>query len=296
LARLADRDVLVAYVNVQKAADAEVKRLLTDAYRDINRQLRLIEASDNTSAALLRMRLLATKREILERQAELYDKIGDVVQRRRKAAAARAIQVAGRYDQDVFNAIGETELGREVSRNFEQTELRSIDAAIARMTKSRTSLSTRVYRARAWADERLERRINSALARGLSADQLAAEIRDFINPRTPGGQRYAALRLARTEINNAFHAMSIQAAIDKPWIDKVEWHLSRSHPRPDECDALAGRMFAPEDTPPKPHPQCLCYITPVVDMSAESDEAFLDRLVEGDFDDFLKSFGVEHGL
>jgi hypothetical protein len=71
----------------------------------------------------------------------------------------------------------------------------------------------------------------------------------------------------------------------------MKWHLSKSHPKADECDAYAKGgtkgmgegIFRPQDIPRKPHPHCYCYVTPVV---MDEDE-FLDKLVGGQFDTYL---------
>lgn len=287
----APRDVAAAYAAVQRAADADVLRILRDAYKDVNGQISRLPRGD-----LRRDRLLAIKQSLLLQQSEIFDKVGKVIEARRTQAAARAIRVSGRYDQILFDAVGAGDLGRALSRAMEETESRTVAAAVARLNGSSVPLSARVVRAGEGNTRALERRINSALARGLTAEEFAREIRDFIRPDTPGGRRYAALRIARSEINNAFHAIMIDAARQKPWITKVNWNLSTSHPRPDECNELAGRLYAPEDVPRKPHPMCLCYITPEIDTSREAEEDFLDALVSGDMDDFLDQFALQHNL
>jgi hypothetical protein len=254
------QEVLQAYVRIQRAADADILRALRDAYKDVNR--RLGQMSRAGAGPLEQARALAIKKAILDAQADLFERTGKVVERRRVQAAARAIQVSGRYDEAAFAAVGRERDARALAEGLEATEARAIDVVEARLSgASRQPLSERVYRAQVWSSGVLERRVNSALARGLNAQEFAREVRDLVNPNTPGGPRYAALRLARTEINNAYHAMAVRAAQLKPWINKVEWHLSKSHPkRPGKieiCESLAGRLFVPTEVPLKPHPQCV---------------------------------------
>jgi hypothetical protein len=281
---------LRAYAHIQRAADREILAALKEAYRDVGRQLSALGRSRAAQASLERQRLLAIKKAILEAQAEFYDRAGKVIERRRVEAAARAIQVSGRYDEAAFSRAGRTEDLRALSESLEETEARAPDALVARLTGSRVPLSERVYRTQAYTQGLLDRRINSALARGLNAEQFAREVRDLVDPNTPGGVRFAALRLARSEINNAYHAMAIRAAELKPWVTGMEWHTSDSHVRPDECDRLNKEVFSPpENTPRKPHPQCMCYVTQVIGDPEKSDEEndddFLDDLVGGLFDD-----------
>ena len=286
------QDALRAYVTIQQAADKEILRALRDAYKDVNAQLARMSRAGVSD--LDRARALAIKQSILLAQADLFERTGQTIQRRRVQAAARAIQVAGRYDEIAFAAVGRERDARAVAEGLEATEARAIDAVEARLGgASYVPLSERVYRTQVWSSGVLERRINSALARGLNAQQFAQELQPLVNPNTPGGPRYAALRLARTEINNAYHAMAIRAAQLKPWVTKVTWHKSKSHTRKDICDELDGQKFKPEEVPRKPHPQCLCYITPDVD---EDDDAFLDALADGDFDEFIDSFARRQGI
>lgn len=287
------RAELVAYASVQRAADADILRVLRDAYKDLNRELQKLARSGDASSMLKRQRLQAVKKSILEAQADVFRRTGKIIEARRVEAAARAIRVAGRYDEAAFAAVGRADAARALARGLEQTEASSVERAVARLTGSHVPLSRRVYRTEAWLSGRLERRVNSALARGLSAEDMARELREFVNPNTPGGVRYAALRLARTEINNAYHAMSIRAAQQKPWITKMEWHTSDSHARKDICDSLNGRFFPVDEVPPKPHPQCICFVTPVID---DNHEAFLDELVSGGMDAFLNDVAQRHNL
>jgi hypothetical protein len=99
------------------------------------------------------------------------------------------------------------------------------------------------------------------------------------------------MRLARTEINNAFHAMSIQAAQEFPWTEAVEWHLSKVHePQGCKCERYAEqREFAKDAVPDKPHPQCMCFVVPKT-MGWNS---FENQLKSGAFDGFYeKKYGT----
>jgi hypothetical protein len=136
------------------------------------------------------------------------------------------------------------------------------------------------------------RTVERLLARGASAKEIALATRALYEPSVPGGVSYAAMRLGRTEINNAHHSTTIRLTRDQPWVTGYKWNLSRSHPKPDPCDALAfgssGRGFGPgeyskQDAPSKPHPQCLCYLTV---LQVDRDE-FLNSLVGGRYDKHL---------
>jgi hypothetical protein len=163
---------------------------------------------------------------------------------------------------------------------------------LTRLTKSKIPLSRRVYKSGAMASGALDRQINSALARGASAKELADGVRKSINPSTLGGVSYAAMRLARSEINNAFHVMSIENAQEVPWTDEMEWHLSKVHKKnpSDECERYAKKKTYPADKVPlKPHPQCMCYVTP----KSVGWKDFKSELKSGKYDDYFeKKYGM----
>jgi hypothetical protein len=129
-------------------------------------------------------------------------------------------------------------------------------------------LSTRVYKNAALSSGAVERQIRASIIQGENARQLAKRVEQFVSAKTPGGVSYAALRLARTELNNAFHEQQKMQG-DAPWVKSIKWNTSRSHPKKDSCDDLAtqnlhglGRGCYPADAvPDKPHPQCLCFTT-----------------------------------
>ena len=108
-----------------------------------------------------------------------------------------------------------------------------------------------------------------------------------IKPKVPGGVSHAAMRLARTEINNAYHAQSIDGMEDEPWVIGVEWNLTRPHhPDPGEiCDNMPILAYSTKTKVPlKPHPNCVCYITPVL----EDFQIFAQKLKSGAYDNEQK--------
>lgn len=156
----------------------------------------------------------------------------------------------------------------------------AIDAAMARIQgKSYKPLSTRVYRTQQLVKGQVNRMINQHLARGSSGRELARDIRQFVKPTAPGGLRGASLRLGRTELNNAFHAVSVDQAQKNPYVIGMVWHLSGSHPRPDACNDYEEHFFRPHEVPNKPHPNCFCYVTP----ETLSRGAFLDHYNKGGY-------------
>jgi hypothetical protein len=153
--------------------------------------------------------------------------------------------------------------------------------------RKRRELSTNVYRLEALHTGKVEDIIRQGLISNLSAKELAQDAYKDVSSSTPGGASYAAMRLARTEINNAFHERQLQGA-ERPGVTGVKWNLSGSHKVPDECNTYADTdkfkkgigVFPVGQVPDKPHPQCFCYLTYIMMAPGEMAKAFQ----RGDFD------------
>lgn len=141
-------------------------------------------------------------------------------------------------------------------------------------------LSELVYNNRQKGIRKVQAIIRQGLRDGLNQKEIGKLVLKWINPNTPGGSKYAARRLARTEIGNAFHRSSIEQYKVQPWVNGVKWNLSGTHKdkKSDACDDYANSVhyrkgepgvFKPDQVPGKPHPQCMCYLTPVVMDKAE---------------------------
>lgn len=260
--------------------------MLRDAYRNVNQQLNELVARDSPliSAGVRRAQLEQTRSRLLANQAEIFERLGDIVAARRARAASRSQRLSAAADAALLSLVGKGPQAQYLYESALQTSQRAIDTALARMRLSALPLSERIYRTGVWMGGRLGKLINETLASGLNARDFAKRARDWFNPNTPGGVRYAAMRLARTEINNSFHAISAQKYAETPWIPNVDWNLSGSHPKKDICNELADESpYDSEEVPARPHPQCMCNITP---RSVDEDE-FVENFLNGDYDEYL---------
>jgi hypothetical protein len=279
-------DWLSASIDELRQGDAVTLALLQASYRNINRILAGLPSAPTAAFGdlIYRAQLERTRRKLLAEQAKLFDRLGDKVAARRLRSASRAARLSAASDAALLRLVGEGEAGARLYAGADITAQRTVDTILVRAGVSAVPLAERIYNTKVWMNKRLDTLIASTLAAGLNAQRFAKVARDWFAPSVPGGTRYAAMRLARTEINNAFHATSIVYARDKPWVSQMEWHLSHSHPRPDKCNELAAA--SPWDVyaiPRKPHPQCLCYITEVT----PSEDEWIDRFVAGEFDTYL---------
>jgi hypothetical protein len=283
-----------AYAQVQVATDQEILVILADAAAEVQAEIARIvsKRSLTINDEVRHQQMLTVRKALLEQQSSVLRALGRVVEARRLDAVARAIKLGNAMDAYVLDKLGRSALARDVLNNLTVGLARTTEVALARMGYSYTELAQNIYDVDVWLGSRVDQRITSMLAQGLSAKDFAAKAQDWFNPNTPGGVRYAALRLARSEINNAFHAVAVQQVQDKPWVHAMQWHLSGSHPKADLCDEYANEdkfdmgagIWPKGEVPRKPHPHCYCYVTGV----QNSEEDFLDALVRGDYDKWIE--------
>lgn len=265
---------LRAYLRGEAVAVNDITEALRDAAADAQRRINKLETKSGIGSVVRRAQLAIVKRELRAVQDALWKEVNRSVRR-----AGPRIADAAKEAEDVLQEVLFTKAGRRPSPALIAAQTayarRSVLNYFAR-GQNGIPLSQRVYRTSQLARGYVDRQINRSVLQGEGWQTLAARVKPMIDPSTPGGVSYAAKRLARTELNNAFHTTQRELAEVSPFVEKLQWHISRSHPKEDECDLLDGRQFVPSELPKKPHPQCLCYTTNVT----MSDEDFLDFITD----------------
>lgn len=271
----ADRDPLIRYLRVQNLSDQQVRKLLRDASRAASN---IMQKSGGTTSGVR-----AAQLDIAQVQQKLWRDLGGTIEDGVRRAGDAASDSVANLIKLHERSTGVTLLSdRALTDSLHQQGRAGIEAVLARGANG-IPLAESVYRNQALAQGWVDGRINGMLANGASAREIATYVRQFIDPSTRGGVSYAAMRLGRTELNNAFHTVSRNHWAASPFVDSMKWHMSRSHPKPDECDQYDGKVFPADDVPDKPHPQCFCYITPEV----EDDDAFVRNFHAGKYDSWI---------
>lgn len=268
------RDPLKRYIRNQRVVDAQLRKVLLLASNDAKRRVLQLSGQEGVGS-----RIRSAQLELTQRQLRMWAEIGNVIEDGIHLNAQAVADVNELFTDDLIRS-----LGVRPSASFRRSMLaqanNTIKTYLARQNLGMT-LSERVYKNGQVASGRIDRIVSNGILRGASAREIARDVSKFINPNTPGGTSYAAMRLARTELNNSFHQSANEAYSANPFINKVSWNLSGSHPKPDECDALVGK-YDPADVPDKPHPQCLCFVTPEVMGRRE----LVRRFKRGEFDEW----------
>lgn len=276
--------------------DRAFDKLLRDAAKDAEARMVKLAGKDGVGAAVRRSQLGQVRAELLRTAQDLYAGAGAVLVQSAAQAGAAAAQYASQIDEVIFREFGGLPPGLAAAHRAQAQN--TVDQYLAR-TANGIPLSEQVYRTQRLSSGFIDQQINHALLLGESWKELADRVRSSIRPDVRGGVSYAAKRLGRTEINNAFHTAQINAHRDEPWVTGYRWNLSGSHPKPDVCNEYAEEqhydggpagVWKKEEVPGKPHPQCLCFVT------AESidEDAFVQGFLNGDYDKYLDEKVYKH--
>jgi len=274
------------YLTVQNRYDTKIRTALKDAADDAQERINTLASKSTFSAAVRTAQLRLAMQELKDTHKTLFGSLLPIIKSGQKDEADAAFDGLTETDKSyIYAAVSEIHDAESYLKSARQTALNNVTAVVQRITQSELPLSHRIYRTESLANRWVSNVINRSLARGDSAKDLAQSVRKHILPTTPGGTSYAALRLGRTELNNAFHATAIVSAQDRPWITGMRWYTSDTHTHdPSEiCTQLNGQVFDPTSVPKKPHPQCRCFVAPEVESLA----VFKQNLTAGVYRDWM---------
>lgn len=281
---------VVQYLLAEKEHIALLNKLLQDSAQSLMQLIIANAAKTGPTAALTSVQMRAQLASILAYQKNLWRDIEELTRKGQSDAAYAASRTVSRYENELLKLVVKSSDLADLTEAEALRASAGVQSALSRILSSEMPLSERVYRAQALSNNQISDVVNQSLALGDNAAQLAAKVRDLILPSVPGGVSYSARRLARTEINNAYHATTVKRYQDSKIVEEVDWVLSSSHPEGDECDDLVAKSPYPvRSVPRKPHPQCFCGIQPHL---PDPDE-FLKKLLKGDYGDTPWSGAVD---
>lgn len=260
----------------QKVASGHLNAALKDAARHAGKLVdEAMTVHDPSISMLIRRQQYAQSQlALLEVQGDLWGTVTRTTERGIAQAAGRAESLWEDVNERLSRGLPPT------TREQFQTAARQSVANLKSRYINDIDLAPSVYRNQALSRGLVDRAVNRGILLNKSAAEIAKDVRDLIRPDVRGGISYAAKRLGRTELNNAFHTTTVRSAAAQPWVTGMKWHLSGSHPRPDICNEYSDHGIYPtREVPDKPHPQCLCYVTP----ETPSDKEFVDKLMDGEY-------------
>lgn len=281
---------LQRYLPVQGVVDKELAAILRDAADDAEKSILSLAGKGGIGAEMQRSQYALMVRELREMQGQLWGSVTPALEKNMLRAGQAAAEAEKAVDALFWQGLGTPPMS-EYTRAMEIRAQAAVRAYIAK-TDNGIPLADSVYKAQAQSTDAVNREVRRAILTGQSARQLADRVKGLIRPDVKGGVSYAARRLARTELNNAFHRAQIDQRRGDPFTKGFKWHLSGSHPRPDACNDYADNshfsggekgVFRASEVPGKPHPNCLCFITTV----QKSEEQMLNEFLGGQYNTYL---------
>ena len=262
-------------------------RQVREVYKRAARRIR--DAVQSVTPGTLRERHLLALAKVLEEQAEaLRGQLDSVLRSGIQLAVDLAVEPAERI---TLETAGEVLDRAGIQAMFQNVNQRAVTALLSRTRGDGLRLFDRIWRvSRSW-QRAASRVIEDMVARGQNSREAARYIDRYLQPQThtvlkaetrrrlgvPKDVSMEAMRLAVTEMNNAFHEGTILAGRATPSYQGIHWRLSHAHVVPDVCDRLAaGSPYPKGQEPAKPHPWCRCVAIQV----HEDTQAFMQRLRE----------------
>lgn len=256
-------DPLVRQIQAVQFTDSEIKRLVANAQAEAKVVMSRLEAKGTTAAAVRQAQVA-----MASVTAGMWASVGQATAIGIGDGVWQATEFQALFDEALFASVG---IPSTYWRQSMIAQAKQHAENLISRGANNIPLSTNVYRNAALSKGYVDRTINNGLLLGKSPAEIAKDVTKYIDPNTPGGVKFAAQRLGRTEVLNAYHTTTIRQYKETPWVERVRWWLSGSHPRPDECNEFAENTIKPNDppgtwtvgtVPAKPHPNCLCYTTP----------------------------------
>ena len=279
---------LATYARVTKVTDDYLLRLLAEASSDARKAAEALAAQDKFGHMTKSSQQRLVVKTLHAQMRDMYETVGHLTIFGEKEAAAAADEAMEFLQNKAWRGASKEALDQR--RMIARQAAAGVDSFVSR-SENLHPLSDRIYKNWFQSRAHINREVSKALLRGLNARDFARAVSSTINPGVPGGISYNATRLARTEINNAFHFTSIRYTREMPWVEGYKWNLSGSHPKLDICNEYADKnhddigrgVFKKGNVPGKPHPHCFCFITTVTADAS----TFEKRLRSGAYDRYM---------
>ena len=183
----------------------------------------------------------------------------------------------------------------KIQHGFGQINTAAVEAFWSR-TRDGVRVSDRIWQInQVNVQETMRDILETGIASGRDAVQVANDLERYVKrgrrtlskdypnmmrrmgKRIPKRLNYEALRLVRTEYTKAFQEGVVSRGAVNPAYEGVQFLLSSGHPEPDVCDDYAEAdlydmgpgVYKKGYEPVNPHPNCLCYIIPVLQDQQE---------------------------
>lgn len=268
--------------------EAATVRELKNLFRRVAKDLR--EEIEGVTPGTLRAAHLNTLAKALEGSADTLNRQGlQAIQNGIEMAVREAVKGSEKITTDLTREIFDPV---EIKWLFADINNRAVLAVLSRTRHDGLRVSDRIWRISQRARDSVRKIVEDGVTRGLNSRELARQVERYLQPDVwtplkeetrrrlgvPKDISMEAMRLAVTELNNAFHEGTVLSYRAIPSARGIYWRLSHSHPQTDICDTYSrhnGDGFYGKGTEPtKPHPWCKCVTVPAM----EDPKEFVKRL------------------
>ncbi|MCW3059005.1 MAG: hypothetical protein JWQ02_826 [Capsulimonas sp.] len=217
-------------------------------------QAELVNLRSDTVTAL-DAGMLSLAQNAADREAETAALLGEAADPRLAAASITHAELSS---------------GKAMTVRFGRLARSAVERVAHKVFSDGLKLSDRLYNLDTEAKKVIGDTLIQGVAEQISARDLAKRLQGTLSAAGADNPRYKAMRIARTEINNAHREAHIQSTKDaegnlKEYITGVGWRLSYSHKLADVCDiwasddsGLGPGNYLPDDIPSE-HPHGLCF-------------------------------------
>lgn len=272
------------HYEVSKESIAKLEEALQRAYNQIEQMIRGIDGDSLKTAQRKFLKLRKTNLKVVI--DGLRNGYAEELRNGMTLTALHAKSISETADSMLLGDKGLV----PIAATYAQIPTAAVDMAWRRIGSDGLTLSKRIWNLGKHVQRRTEAIVLSGISRGQSAVSMAKELQyDILGigstedipeslrwttgiARSVSGRgtiHYNALRLARTEIGNAYHEADVMSATASTIVAGLKWNLSPAHGQYDICDQLADQdayglgdgVYPPEAVPLYPHPNDLCFIT-----------------------------------
>lgn len=283
------------YLKIKLRHEPALHKIYLDAADQVARELRNLKP---TTGLLTRNHLEALERTLRREADNIYQQSSALI----KTGLTQVVEVGAKpVDNFLISSLKRAEIPLDflrLQRGFADVNTSAVEAFWLRTRKGLT-VSDRIWDQSESARKAMRDVIQTGIASGRDVVQVARDLEGYVRNgtlaeeypnmmermgrRVPKNLSYEALRLARTEYGMAFNESVYSRGAINPAYLGSQYMLSDSHPEPDICDDLASAdlyglgpgVYKKGEEPAFPHPQCLCYVIPVV----LDREEFVDDLI-----------------
>jgi hypothetical protein len=283
------RDMLEArrdFLSLRLRHEPALKKVYIDAADNVAKELRNLKPAIGD---LTRNHLIALEKALRQEADKIHAASSALIKSGIGQAFALGSRPLDNYILQAFRDVKAPLSFARLQRGFADINASAVEVFWAR-TRGGLTLSDRLWENSQTARKAIRDLIQTGIAQGRDVVEVARDLEHYVRDgaktltedyenmmrrmetRIPKDLSYEALRLVRTEYSIAFMEGVYARGQLNPAYEGVQWMLSDAHPEPDICDDLAsadlygmGRgVYKKGEEPVHPHPNCLCYVVPVL--------------------------------